>query len=362
MNGSKNVTAIFERKKEQTITFTALAQQFIGDADFDAAATASSELSVSYSSSNTDVATIVNGLVHIVGAGSAIITASQEGNDWYNAATPVSQTLTVVKKEQIITFSALGEKAYGDADFAPGAEASSGLDVVYTSSDTSVATIVDGNVHIVGLGTTLIAASQEGNYMFHAAAALTRSLTVADKQAPSQPQALTAAKTTEGRIQLLWQPSTDDIGVTGYYIYVDGVRLNATPVTATSFVTNAPSGNLIAAYTVKATDAAGNLSEASASELYSTSNSGGANQTLATMQVFPNPSSGVFHLSLNSEQTGNIAITVYTGGCTVVHRLLDNKSAVLYQRSFNLQNLPKGMYLINVVVGTYNSTRTILIQ
>ena len=46
----------------------------VGDADFNPGATASSGLTVSYVSSNTAVATIVGGLIHIVGAGTATIT------------------------------------------------------------------------------------------------------------------------------------------------------------------------------------------------------------------------------------------------------------------------------------------------
>src|SRR5687768_149605 len=53
----------------QTITFGALDLKTYGDAAFELTATASSELPVSYSSSNTDVATIENNIVTIVGAG-----------------------------------------------------------------------------------------------------------------------------------------------------------------------------------------------------------------------------------------------------------------------------------------------------
>ncbi len=81
----------------QTITFNSIAQKQIGDADFEAGATASSGLPVSYRSSNTAVATIVNGKVHVVGAGTATITASQAGSANYAAATNVGQQLTVIE-------------------------------------------------------------------------------------------------------------------------------------------------------------------------------------------------------------------------------------------------------------------------
>ena len=82
-------------KANQTITFGAIPTKATTDADFNPGATASSGLTVTYTSSNTSVATIVSGLIHIVGAGTSTITASQTGNSNYNVATSVDQTLTV---------------------------------------------------------------------------------------------------------------------------------------------------------------------------------------------------------------------------------------------------------------------------
>lgn len=78
----------------QTIKFLAIPLKALGDPDF-TPATASSGLPVVYTSSNTNVAVMVAGVVHITGAGSAVITASQPGNADYKAAAPVNQTLTV---------------------------------------------------------------------------------------------------------------------------------------------------------------------------------------------------------------------------------------------------------------------------
>lgn len=68
-----------------------------GDAAYSAATTATSGLAVTYSSSNTSVATVnaSSGLVTIVGVGTATITASQAGNGTYCPATSVTQSLTV---------------------------------------------------------------------------------------------------------------------------------------------------------------------------------------------------------------------------------------------------------------------------
>ncbi len=89
-----NNFSIFEYTK-QTISFDPLPIKAIDDADFSPGAVASSGLPVSYTSSNSNVATIVNNQIHIVGLGSTVITATQAGNAVYSEASPVQQTLVV---------------------------------------------------------------------------------------------------------------------------------------------------------------------------------------------------------------------------------------------------------------------------
>ena len=83
-------------KGDQTITFGAIPEKNIGDPDFNLTATASSGLPVSFASSNTAVATVTGTLVHIVGAGTTVITASQAGSVNWNPAPDVPQNLTVI--------------------------------------------------------------------------------------------------------------------------------------------------------------------------------------------------------------------------------------------------------------------------
>jgi hypothetical protein len=169
---------ITKAKADQTITFASINTKTYGDADYAAGATASSGLGVSFSSDNTNVATVISGQVHIVGAGTANITASQGGDANNNAATNVVQTLTVNKASQTITFNTIPAKTYGTPDFAPGATVSSGLTVSYSSDNTAVATIVSNQIHIVGQGTANITASQAGNGNYNAAANVAQLLTV----------------------------------------------------------------------------------------------------------------------------------------------------------------------------------------
>jgi parallel beta-helix repeat protein len=99
-------------------------------------------------------------------------TVSIANNDAYENPYIISLTgkgLSDAKTLQSITFNALPVKTLQDVDFSPEATASSGLPVTYTSSKPEVATIVDGKIHIVGLGTTIITASQAGDTGTHPA-------------------------------------------------------------------------------------------------------------------------------------------------------------------------------------------------
>ncbi|SEO74427.1 autotransporter-associated beta strand repeat-containing protein [Mucilaginibacter gossypiicola] len=163
---------------DQIITFASIDGKTFGDADFVPPATASSGLAVSYNSSDTTVASVISGAVHIKAAGTATITASQPGNSSFKAATPINQSLTVSKKAQTITFNAIPAKTVADSDFVAGATASSGLAISYSSSDSTVAQIAGGKLHIVGSGIAVITASQDGNASYLPAPAVTQTLTV----------------------------------------------------------------------------------------------------------------------------------------------------------------------------------------
>ena len=179
--GILNVSAALaaaQPKQSQTISFSALPTKTYADSSFSLTGFASSGLPLSYFSSNTSVATVSGSVVTIVGVGSTTITASQTGNSSYNAATSVSQTLTVNKAAQTITFGALSSKTYGDSSFSITGSASSGLPLSYFSSNTSVATVSGSVVTIVGAGSTTITASQSGNSSFNSATSVSQTLTV----------------------------------------------------------------------------------------------------------------------------------------------------------------------------------------
>lgn len=83
---------------------------------------------------------------------------------------------------------------------------------------------------------------------------------VTDTTAPTAPT-LSASGTTQTTTNLSWSGATDNVAVTGYDIYKDGVLLASTPTT--SFVVTALTASTTYSFTVKAKDAAGNVSVAS---------------------------------------------------------------------------------------------------
>lgn len=92
-NVSRTLTVL---KAGQTISFGSLPVKILGDTAFTLTATASSGLPVTYVSSNPSVVSISGNTATVVGLGSATITASQAGNNNYNAAASVGQVLSVL--------------------------------------------------------------------------------------------------------------------------------------------------------------------------------------------------------------------------------------------------------------------------
>ncbi|MEL1244739.1 YDG domain-containing protein [Flavobacterium sp. DGU11] len=96
----------------QTITFGALDAVTYGDATFNLTATASSGLTVTYTSSDENVATVSGNTVTITGAGTTTIRAFQEGNGSFNPASSVPQELVVNKKTITVAGAAVTDKVY----------------------------------------------------------------------------------------------------------------------------------------------------------------------------------------------------------------------------------------------------------
>ncbi|WP_159442318.1 MBG domain-containing protein [Chitinophaga niabensis] len=166
------------QKTTQTITFPALPAKTYGNADFAPGATATSGLPITYTSSDPNIATIVGGNIHITGAGTVTITATQAGDGNYNAATPVVQTLVIAKATQTIQFGPMMKRSAGEPPFDPGATASSGLPITYVIENTTIATVNGNMVSALKAGITKVTATQPGNNNYEAATPVAQDLEV----------------------------------------------------------------------------------------------------------------------------------------------------------------------------------------
>src|SRR5690606_438723 len=128
--------------------------------DIEPQAVASSGLPVLYSSSDTTVATVTDGKIHIVGVGIAEIRAYQPGDEWHDSAM-ATQQLVVKKASQVITFEPLPASVTPGSDaITPVYSVDTGLPLTLESSADTVAGIVNGKIEIHGIGKVEIIVSQ----------------------------------------------------------------------------------------------------------------------------------------------------------------------------------------------------------
>ncbi|MEQ9376131.1 MAG: T9SS type A sorting domain-containing protein, partial [Imperialibacter sp.] len=165
-------------KGVQTITFEAPEGKTFGAEAFDLAATASSGLPVTLTSSKPGVAMIEGSTVTILGAGTVTLKASQPGNDNYSSAASVEHVLTINKAAQTISFD-VPDVESGDGAVELVAEATSGLAVTFVSSNPDIAKVTGTTLEVLAAGEVEITARQTGNANYLAAENVSYTLVVA---------------------------------------------------------------------------------------------------------------------------------------------------------------------------------------
>lgn len=168
---------------------------------------------VTWSSDNNSVATVNNGEITAVGRGSATITATSAS---INGADPLTATATVTVKENLVPTSSDLKTSYlvGDVYTPAIALSDAGLGTIaYTSDNTEVISIVDGNINALKAGNANITVT------------ITPSSTaIADNYTDTpwtKTFAVTVAKPAFG-LTLTASPSTVQLG--------EGGTVNVTPV------------------------------------------------------------------------------------------------------------------------------------
>jgi hypothetical protein len=144
----------------------------IDDPDFNIIASSNSTGSITYTSSNPNVATVSGNIISIVGPGTTQITLNQTEDDNYEAFSK-NITLTVTSgnngkqsvAESLTGFDNMSKDIY-DPDFNLNASSNSSGLITYSSSNPGVAKVSGNTVTIIGLGTTQITFNQleDNNY------------------------------------------------------------------------------------------------------------------------------------------------------------------------------------------------------
>ncbi|GAA1703981.1 glycosyl hydrolase family 18 protein [Nonomuraea bangladeshensis] len=146
-----------------------------------------------------------------------------------------------------------------------------------------------------------------------------------DTTAPSVPGNLRSTGVTSNSVSLAWNASTDNVAVTGYEVYRGSTLV--TTVTGTTYTDTGLTASTAYTYTVRARDAAGNRSAASAAVTATTSNGGGTD-TSAPSVPGNLRSTGVTSNSVSlawNASTDNVAVTGYEvyRGSTLVTTVTD---------------------------------------
>ncbi|WP_051237383.1 IPTL-CTERM sorting domain-containing protein [Ottowia thiooxydans] len=169
-------------KGTNTITFPAQGNQTYstGGTFAISPASATSGLAVTYSSLTAGICTIAGSTVSMLGAGTCTIAANQAGDSNWNVATPVTQTISVAKGLNTITFPAQSGQTYtsgGTFAISP-ASASSSLGVTYSSLTTGVCNVSGSMVAMLTAGTCTVAADQAGDANWAVAARMTQNIAI----------------------------------------------------------------------------------------------------------------------------------------------------------------------------------------
>lgn len=187
-----------------------------------------------------------------------------------------------------------------------------------------------------------------------------------DTQAPTAPTNLIANNPTANTISLSWTASTDNVGVTGYEIYVNGVLYST--VTGTSATVMGLNPSTTYSFYIVAKDAAGNASSQSNTATETTLAGGGSTTTCGTedfesitgsgngyaTRIWTNNNITWTATDARVDQTINgKAITIYNGSLTSSTISGGIQSlTVTTQRKFGGSSSALNVEINGVVVGT----------
>ncbi|MEZ7504489.1 MBG domain-containing protein [Flavobacterium sp. Arc2] len=348
------VIARFDLKKaEQTVSFSAIDSKTYGAPSFDLSSSSTSNLDITYSSSDETVAKVTNGKIQIIGSGTVSITASQSGNEYYLAAVDANQSFTINKaaltvkaddktkfyKEENPTLTA----AYNGFVYQDNITSVSKLAVLSTTANTN---------SIVGSYPITADLAEAKNYTFTYSAG---TLTVQkENQSPIVEQTISNQSLIvpdQKNINLLEVFSDPDLDVLTYEVTnenstVAEVTINASTLTILSKATG---GTLV---TVIARDGKGGMISTSFSVNVSTVLSITDQELKAfSVKTYPNPAKEETYVSIRTDSPKDIELRLYSVSGKMIGNPLEIKGTLSENITrLELSNLQSGIYFYTLSV------------
>lgn len=169
-----------------------------------------------------------------------------------------------------------------------------------------------------------------------------------DTTAPTSPSGLTATAVSQSQVNLSWSAATDNVGVTGYRVYRDGVAIATT--SGTTYQNTGLTASTSYNYTVRAYDAAGNES-ADSNTAAATTLDPPAPDTVAPTVSLSSPAdgatvSGIITLAATaSDNVGVAGVKLYANGTQIGPEI----TTAPYSASWNTSSVANGTVQLTAV-------------
>jgi len=327
LTGNTQIT-LTQVKVDPNIIFNDVTKTF-GDPNFNLTATSSGTGAFTFTISDTTLATVTGSTVSIVAAGITIATVSQTADSKHLAAT-ATMTLTINKANPTIVFNDV-TKNFGDVDFNLVASSNSSGTFSFIVSDTSVATVSDSIITIVGGGTTIVTLNQSEVNNYNAGVA-TMTLTV-----------------NKGNVSIIFNDLTKTFGDPNFEFTASSLSTGGFSFTISNSsiatMVNSTTANITAVgtSTVEVIQAADN-----------NYNSSTATMTLTIIKADPNIIFNDLVKNINDPDFNFVALSNSTGIKSYV--ISDTNIATVVGSNVTIQNLGSTLITINQAADSnYNS-------
>ncbi|MEE9333917.1 MAG: hypothetical protein V3U65_07475 [Granulosicoccaceae bacterium] len=227
----------------------------------------------------------------------------------------------------------------------------------YDANDTGVDLYLDNNPVLVNNGSITIIVTQQGTLTSTQASTnipLTTDLTATDNEAPSVPGSVRALASASNEIVVVWESSTDNIGVTEYQVFRDAVLIATTPYPV--YTDTNLSSDVDYGYHVVAIDASGNASPSSIPATSQTLAAADSIAPPAPQSVVLTPAIANMRISWNQTEIGdvaafNISRSVGSGVSTTLANVTAN-----FLTDFNVMSGTQYCYQVTAVDASGNES------